>query len=120
MEALLVDDNPGVVRVVGRMLIDAGYNTKTSLNFSTAMAELRGAAPDVVVVDVRLGEFNGLQLAITARRQAPGVRIVVISGWDDPTLRAQAEACTAAYLIKPFTSAELIHAINSDERECVH
>jgi DNA-binding response OmpR family regulator len=120
MIALLVDDNPSVVRVVSRMLVHAGYDTTTSTDFRTGLAELKGASPDVFVVDVRLGEFNGLQLAITARRQRPEVRIVVISAWDDPTLRAQAEACTAAYLTKPFTFSELLNAINSDERELVH
>ncbi len=113
MQALLVDDNPTIVSVVGRWLADAGYDTTTSMDFSDAAAELKSHHQDVVVVDVRLGEFNGLQLAIMARRCTPGARIVVISGWDDPVLKNHAAECGAAYLVKPFTSSELLAAITS-------
>lgn len=115
MQALVVDDNPEVVSVVRRMLVEAGYRTSASMDFSAALAELKASSLDLFVVDVRLGEFNGLQLALTARRQRPGVRIVIISGYDDPTLRDQAERCDAAYLVKPFTYSELLSAISPND-----
>src|SRR5205807_1677792 len=78
-----------------------------------AAAELKSHHPEVVIVDVRLGEFNGLQLALMARRCRPEARIVVISGWDDPVLKNHAAECGAVYLVKPFTSSELLAAITS-------
>lgn len=74
---------------------------------------LRTCPADTVVVDVRLGEFNGLQLAHVARRYRPEARIVVISAWDDPVLKMEAASLGAVYLVKPFTALELLNAISS-------
>ena len=45
-----------------------------------------------MVADVRLGDFNGIQLGILAKNAWPDVRIVIMSGWDDPVLTARGGA----------------------------
>jgi DNA-binding NarL/FixJ family response regulator len=65
-----------------------------------------------LVVDIRLGAFNGLQLALDARRRYPEARIVMISSWDDPVLRRDAEQFGATYVVKPFSAADLLAAID--------
>jgi len=60
---------------------------------------------------VRLGDFNGLQLAILARQRYPNARIVVMSAWDDPVLKRDAAQCGASYLVKPFNAPQLLTAI---------
>ena len=50
-----------------------------------------------MVADVRLGDFNGIQLGILAKNAWPDVRIVIMSGWDDPVLRHEAEQLGASY-----------------------
>jgi len=112
MHVLVVDDEPSVTSIVGAWLTEAGHRVTTATNFKTAQQEMKGAAIDAVIVDVRLGEFNGLQLAIMARGHNPTTKIVVISGWDDPVLKQQAETCGASYLQKPFTAAELVALLN--------
>jgi DNA-binding response OmpR family regulator len=111
MHALVVDDEPAVTSLVGTWLGEAGYHVTAATNYKSAVIEMKSQHLDAIVVDVRLGEFNGLQLALNARRQNPDVRIVVISGWDDPVLKRQAEDCGAAYLSKPFTAPELLAAV---------
>ena len=115
MHALVVDDEPSVTSLVGTWLAEAGYRVTAATNYKSAVAEMKAHHLDAIVVDVRLGEFNGLQLALTARRQNADVRIVVISGWDDPVLKRQAEDCGAAYLSKPFTAPELLAAVQPSE-----
>jgi DNA-binding response OmpR family regulator len=111
MHALIVDDNPHVVSITERWLSDAGYSVATAYDFEDAARQLINEMPDIVLVDVRLGTFNGLQLAIKAREQFPGARIVVMSAWDDPVLKHEAEQCGACYIVKPFTGAQLLEAI---------
>jgi two-component system, NtrC family, response regulator HydG len=113
MHVLVVDDEPSVTSLVGTWLTDAGYRVTAATTFKGAVAEMKIQRLDAIVVDVRLGEFNGLQLALSARRQNPDVRIVVISGWDDPVLRREALECGATYLAKPFTASELLGAVES-------
>ncbi len=82
---LVVDDDPHVSALAARWLEAAGYEVHTAATFSAA--KIRIDEPlDLLVVDIRLREFNGLQLAAHARATQPGIRIVVVSGWNDPVL----------------------------------
>ena len=61
-----------------------------------------------MITDVRLGAFNGLQLAILARAVRPDTRVVVFSGFDDPVLKEEARRIGAAYLVKPVSGQDLL------------
>jgi DNA-binding response OmpR family regulator len=109
--ALLVDDDEQVRTLAATWLTQAGFDVTTASAFSEGHAQLMTDHPDVIVVDVRLGDYNGLQLAITARERDPGTRIVVMSAWDDAVLRRDARQCGAIFLTKPFSSSQLLEAI---------
>jgi DNA-binding NtrC family response regulator len=106
---LVVDDDPHVSALAARWLEAAGYEVHTAATFSAA--KIRIDEPlDLLVVDIRLREFNGLQLAAHARATQPGIRIVVVSGWNDPVLTKDAEAFGAVFLPKPFDETQLVKA----------
>ena len=94
--ALVVDDDKQVSSLVARWLSKAGYDVSTCEDFGAARERILNDTPPILIVDVRLAGFNGLQLAILARQLHPETRIVVLSGWDDPVLRKEATACGAA------------------------
>src|SRR6266496_6437230 len=102
--ALVVDDDKQVSSLVARWLSKAGYDVGTCADFAGARERILKDRPPVLIVDVRLEGFNGIQLAILARQLRPETRIVVLSGWDDPVLRKEASACGALYLCKPLNS----------------
>jgi len=110
---LIVDDYPGVAEVIGAALQLRGYDVATTGDFQDARTQLLAARVDVLVTDVRLGQFNGLQLAVIARATWPTIRIVVISGFDDPVLKAEAVAVNAAYLVKPVLPEHIITTLQS-------
>ena len=66
---------------------------------------------DVLVTDVRLGAFNGIQLAVVARDRNAAMKIVVFSGYDDPVLRSEAANLGASYLVKPISAEQLLNFI---------
>src|SRR5471032_1319307 len=75
---LVVDDDPGILALVTTWLETAGYGVETAGNF--AAAKLHVSRPkEVLIVDVRLEAFNGLQLAILAHSSDSTMRIVVMS-----------------------------------------
>lgn len=84
-----------------------------SRSFEEARRILREQSFDVLITDVRLGAFNGLQLAVIAHGLWPSIRVVVFSGFDDPVLRAEAEHMGATYLVKPVTSTELLTLVRA-------
>jgi two-component system response regulator YesN len=83
--------------------------------FEDAKREIATLRPEIVVTDVRLGAFNGLQLALLARDVRPDVRVVVFSGFDDPVLKEEARRIGATYLIKPVSGHALVKALKSAE-----
>jgi two-component system response regulator RegA len=113
--ALLVDDSPEVLDVASRMLRSSGYEVVTASSFEQARERLRSGAVRLLVTDIRLREFNGLQLAIEASLKG-GVDIVIITGWEDSSLEAQAAQIRAALCKKPFTHESLEAAIKTAAR----
>ncbi len=63
---------------------------------------------DVMITDIRLGAFNGLQLAVIARDKHPEMKIIVFSGFDDPVLREEAAHLRASYVLKPVGADYLL------------
>jgi len=107
---LVVDDDLGFLEGIEMALTNPRQEVHASATFEDARAALRTMAFDALLTDVRLGAFNGLQLALIARTDNPHIRIIVISGIDDSVLRDEAAAMGAEYLVKPVT-AQLLQSV---------
>ena len=108
---LIVDDQPELLDVMAMAFERAGRRVVACRTFEDARARLLSEEFHVLVTDVRLGAFNGLQLAVIARAKAPDMRIVVFSGFDDPVLRDEAANLGAKYVVKPVTAEHLLQLI---------
>jgi len=105
---LIVDDDPALRKVTGHILALDGYRVLTADTFEAGESALADSAPDLLIVDVRLGVFNGLQLVVTANRTIP---TIVITGYDDVTLSRAARQFGAEYLVKPVPAALLLATV---------
>jgi len=112
-QVLVVDDDRAVLGLVEHWLAAAGFSVVTRDRFETAKEYLSANTPDVLLTDVRLGAFNGLQLVILAKELGPQTTTVVMSAYDDPALRKEAQACGAAYITKPFTLEQVLAAVTN-------
>ena len=108
---LVVDDEPSLLDAVKSAFERAGHYVVACRTFEDARSRILSEEFDALVTDVRLGAYNGLQLAVIARDKDPGLGIIVFSGFDDPVLRAQASALDAIYLLKPVTGERLIEEL---------
>jgi len=108
---LIVDDDEALLRTLERLVSSEGYEVIACSRFEEAKQYLTRETPDVLVTDVRLGLFNGLQLVFLLREEHPDLPMIVLSAWDDPTLRKEAEKCGARYLVKPVTKQELLQSL---------
>jgi diguanylate cyclase (GGDEF)-like protein/PAS domain S-box-containing protein len=101
---LIIEDNPGDVRLLREMINDQGaHNTKLLHVESMAAAEahLAGHVVDIILLDLGLGDAEGLEAVRRAHAAAPRVPLVVLTGMDDEHLAAQALKQGAQdYLIK--------------------
>jgi two-component system, NtrC family, response regulator GlrR len=120
---LIVDDDEAVLDMFTGILRLAGHEVTSFSRFESAKAYLSVAKPDVLISDVRLGAFNGLQLVVFAKLQHPEMIAIVLTGFDDPVLRTEAAHAGAVYLVKPIDSETILDLIdaNSDtEQETAH
>lgn len=109
---LLVDDDLPLLFFFERALRDAGLTEVVALaSFEDARGMLRTTRFDVLITDVRLGASNGIQLAVRAREMYPEIQLIVISGFPDEGLRQETEALGGVYLVKPFSSEQLLNLI---------
>jgi DNA-binding NtrC family response regulator len=109
LRVLVVDDEPTVVESLREILRQAGYEPICATSFEEGhRALLEDPAPDILVADIRLGDFNGLQLVAV---RPPSTAAVVMSGHWDNTLEAEARKHGALYLPKPMSANMLVGTI---------
>jgi histidine kinase len=105
---LIVDDDEVYLDGMKELLEEAGYEVFLASNFEDGRLKLRDRMPDLLIIDVRLGAFNGLQLISTGQVRIPAI---VVTGFDDTVLRADADGFGASYLVKPIKPAALLALI---------
>ncbi|OFW17240.1 MAG: hypothetical protein A3F70_10040 [Acidobacteria bacterium RIFCSPLOWO2_12_FULL_67_14] len=101
---LIVEDDPSTCEAEVGLLAEAGYDTITASTVPSALEILKTRRPDLLLTDVRLDAYNGLQLIAMAPEPIPAI---VLTGYDDPSLKAEAQRMGAEYLVKPVTPTVL-------------
>jgi DNA-binding response OmpR family regulator len=101
-QIVVVDDDRAVLETLANVLNAWGYDAVPFNRFEDARTFLSNQAADILIADVRLGQYNGLQLIHLARQNHPETVVMVMSGYDDPVLRAAAADAGAAYFVKPI------------------
>jgi DNA-binding response OmpR family regulator len=88
----------------------AGFNPDVVATFEEARPRLTAGSPDVLVTDVRLGEFNGLHLAIVGRERRRALTAIVI-GAPDAGFAKEATRHGAVFLAEPVLEQDLLMSI---------
>jgi two-component system response regulator RegA len=108
---LVVDDDEGVLSACTRSL-KRERKVFTANNAVTARHIARQHKPDVVIVDLRLGAGNGLDLIRDLKIDRPDVRIALVSGYLSITIAMQAvKAGAETVLVKPVSPREIMRHI---------
>jgi len=113
---LLVDDEPSIVKMVGKRLEVEGYEVLVAADGQEALAKARTEHPSLIILDLRLPKLNGYEVC-TMLKQDPRYQKIPILMF---TAKAQEKdeklgiACGAdAYLRKPFQAQELLGRIRA-------
>lgn len=105
---LIVEDNDATRTGLCELLKRAGYDAHATPNYEDAIRVMREDTPDLLLADVRLGPYNGLQLLVTSPRRVP---TIIMTGFPDPVLEADARHLGAQFVLKPVAPAALLSLI---------
>lgn len=116
---LVADDHP-VVRAGLRTLLGAQPDMEIvgeAEDGETAIARAIELAPDIVVMDITMGDVSGIRATREIRKQLPQVKVLVLTMHDNEEyLRQMLEAGATGYVLKQAVDSELSVAIRAVQR----
>ena len=109
---LVVDDEPGVRRLLTRSLVSAGLIAIEADDGTSALriVEASDHVFDILVTDIRMPRMGGLELAAKMREISPSTDILYMSGHGDPFTAEEVKG-GARFLQKPFTLDLLLDTV---------
>ena len=111
-DVLVVDDDNAVCRIVQRMLSDEQYQVQTSQSVAGALQAIDQKPFDAYVMDYKLPDGSGLDVAERIRSKGSEAPIILMSGYDASSAASRAEKLHISdFLEKPFSRATICDAM---------
>jgi two-component system, NtrC family, nitrogen regulation response regulator GlnG len=109
---LIVEDDQGTLSGWVELLRAAGYFVTGVSSYEEGRQEL-ATMPDLLITDVRLGVYNGLQLLMRGRMVNPQLQAIVVTGYADQIVRREAVYLQAEHLEKPVDADRLLQVVGN-------
>jgi two-component system, OmpR family, response regulator MprA len=114
---LVVEDDPAIARVLELELGEAGYRVEVTVAGGEGLSAMERERPDLVVLDVRLPDMDGLTVCRRARRSGHDMPILMLTALDRVGDRVVGlDAGADDYLAKPFAIEELLARLRALQR----
>lgn len=111
---LIVDDDPGILRAVGRIL-GRRHQVAVAASGEAALVEARTFKPDLAIVDIRLPAMNGFEVTRALKAAQPAVEAILMTGnaeEPDETLIQAIDEGAFYFIQKPFDRRVLLALVN--------
>lgn len=110
---VIIDDEAAILELMSKLCRAAGHTVFGYTTGIEGMAAIRSQAPDLVIVDLRIGDVNGLDLVSMCREQFPDMAVIMVTGHGSVETAVEAMRLGAFdYLTKPFDLGDLIKTVN--------
>lgn len=114
---IVIDDQEPIRRIVRRALENEQHQVLEASDGEAGMELLQGEPVDVVITDIFMPGWDGIQTLREIRKRYPAVRVIAMSGGDSTgmlDLRKDAELLGAVKsLQKPFTAREIVELVRA-------
>jgi DNA-binding NarL/FixJ family response regulator len=114
VRVILVDDHPAVLRQTMQLLPERFEVVETSQDGAELQAAVGELQPDILVLDITLPLFSGVELARRLRAAGHKTKIIFLTVHTDPDYVWEAfEAGALGYVVKPRLASDLVPALDS-------
>jgi two-component system response regulator RegA len=115
MKLLIIEDDINLASTLARRLTKQGFTCDVAHNQSDALLRARQLVPDSILLDMKLGDDNGLMLIKPLRNLLENTHIVLLTGFASIATAVEAMRLGANdYLTKPIDMATLLKALNNE------
>lgn len=115
-DILIIDDEPGVLGVLRRILEGAGHTVAEAENGEAALQEFEGKPADLVITDIFMPEMDGIEFLVHLRTTFPDAKVLAMSGGGllprDQALSDASLLGADQILQKPFSREDLLAAVD--------
>lgn len=108
---LLLDDDEHTLAGLVELLRDSGYLVTAAATYDAAKRLLALGTFDLLVADVRLRGFNGLNLVRQCYADHPEMGLIIISGYDEALTEVEAARYGAEFVRKPIRPAQFLETV---------
>src|SRR5512135_3001199 len=111
---LIVDDDPRLLKMLGRTLTYEGFQVVTAADGNLALTQVQTHRPGIIVLDWLMPGLDGLQVIKGLRAANDKTLILMLTARDAVENRVEGlESGADDYLVKPFAPAELLARIHA-------
>jgi CheY-like chemotaxis protein len=111
LKVLVVEDDPDLAALEAELFEEHGHRVEVANNGREALAAVERAAPDVILLDMKMPVMSGREFVDEYRRAQPSpAPIVVVTAADDAQVRA-AEVGASGWIAKPFDPDALVENV---------
>jgi DNA-binding NtrC family response regulator len=112
MKIVVVDDEPTIVLMCRRVLESQGHAVQGFTDVRTALAWIAAEDANLLVVDYKMPELNGIEFVQRVWAVRPGLRVVMITAHGTQEVIEQATLSgVKTVVLKPFTPSELAQGV---------
>ena len=109
---LIVEDDYSFLQRLAKALEQRGFTVTTAESVSDGLLQVEKAAPAFAVVDMRLGDGNGLDVISALKRRRPDARGIILTGYGNIATAVNAVKLGAVdYLAKPVDADDVVAAL---------
>jgi len=109
---LIVEDDKPFLTRLARAMETRGFSVETAESVEEAVSKVKGAAPAYAVIDMRLGDGNGLDVVAAIREKRDDSRMIILTGYGNIATAVTAVKLGAVdYLAKPADADDIYAAL---------
>jgi Response regulator len=114
----VVDDDADVLGSLRFLLETDGFDVRTFRNGASLLNAVRATGVDCFVIDYKMPDMNGIDLAASLRKRDIAAPVILITGYPDENISARAEAAGVRHvLMKPLLDESLVTRIRGAIQE---
>jgi two-component system response regulator RegA len=111
---LIVDDDRSFLTRLAKALEQRGFSVATAESVSEGLLQVERSTPAFAVVDMRLGDGNGLDVIAALKNRRPEARAIILTGYGNIVTAVNAVKMGAVdYLAKPADADDVVSALMS-------